>query len=168
MKKSPLILVTSAALLISLGAAAAPPGGAGGGGMGGARPNAGMPGSMSDHGNAMGRSDQERSDASSSDSHGRSVSDLLQDNAKLSSEIKELTGTDAQQACAGFKTLGDCVSAAHVSKNLGIPFDTLRAKLTGSGALTLGKAIHELKPDADTKGALRTASKQTKEDLHSG
>lgn len=155
MKKSPLILVTSAALLLSLGAAAAPPGG---GGMGGARPTAGMPGSMSGHGNAMGRSA----------SHGRSVSDLLQDNAKLSSEIKELTGTDAQQACAGFKTLGDCVSAAHVSKNLGIPFDTLRAKLTGSGALTLGKAIHELKPDADTRGALRTASKQTKEDLHSG
>jgi hypothetical protein len=165
MKKSPLILVTSAALLLSLGAAAAPPGGMGGGGMGGARPTPGMPGSMSDHGNAMGRSEQ---DTSSSASHGRSVSDLLQDNAKLSAEIKELTGTDAQQACAGFKTLGDCVSAAHVSKNLGIPFDTLRSKLTGSGALTLGKAIHELKPDADTKGALRTASKQTKEDLHSG
>ncbi len=160
MNRSTLIVVTSAAVMFGLGVAAAPPGG---GGMGGGHTMGnGMPAGMSDHG-AMGHSSQVRSESST---HGRSVSDQLDDNAKLSSEIQELTGTAAQQACAGFKSLGGCVSAAHVSKNLGIPFDTLRAKLVGSGAVSLGKAIHALKPDADAKSVIRQASKQTKEDLH--
>ncbi len=158
MNRSTLILVTSAAVIFSLGVGAAPPGS-----MGGGRPmGSGVPGGMSDHG-AMGHSSQDKPDTGT---HGRSLSDQLDDNAKLSSEIKELTGSSAQQACAGFKTLGDCVSAAHVSKNLDIPFETLRAKLIGSGAVSLGKAIHELKPQADTKSVIRQASKQTKEDLH--
>ena len=71
-------------------------------------------------------------------SEGRSIGDQLADNTKLSSEIKELTGTAAQQACTGFRNLGSCVAAAHVSKKLGIPFDTLRSKVTGSGAVSLG------------------------------
>ena len=102
---------------------------------------------------------------SATTARGRSVSDQLADHTKLSSQIKDLTGTNAQQACAGFKNLGDCVSAAHVSKNLGIPFDTLRSKLTGSGAMSLGKAIHELKPGADVRRATREASRQAKADL---
>jgi hypothetical protein len=104
---------------------------------------------------------------SNSSSHRASVSDLLADNAKLTSKIEELTGTSAQTACTGFKTLGDCVSAAHVSKNLDIPFDSLRSKITGSGAVSLGKAIHELKPDVDAKSATQQAGKQTKADLKS-
>lgn len=157
MNRSTLALVTSAVLALSFDASAAPPGGVGGGG----RPGAGMPGGMADKG-VMDRSLQDRTAAAP---QGHNVSEQLNDNAKLSSEIKELTGSNAQQACAGFKTLGDCVSAAHVSKNLGIPFDTLSAKLTGSGAVSLGKAIHELRPDADAKSAMREASKQTKADL---
>jgi hypothetical protein len=157
-------MVMSALAMFSLGASAAPPGGGTGGGMGGEHSMGnGMPGGMSSDHAATGRSSQDRPETAQ---HGRSVSDQLDDNAKLSSEIKDLTGTAAQQACAGFKSLGDCVSAAHVSKNLGISFDTLRAKLVGSGAVSLGKAIHELKPDANTKSVLREASRQTKEDLH--
>ncbi len=52
-----------------------------------------------------------------------------------------------------------------MSKNLDIPFSTLRSKLTGPGAVSLGKAIHELRPDADAKSATREASKQAKGDL---
>ena len=46
-------------------------------------------------------------------------------------------------ACNGFKNLGQCVAAAHVAKNLDIPggFDALKAKTTGTGAVSLGKAI---------------------------
>ena len=119
-----------------------------------------MPGNMPGHADT-GRPDRQLAPQS----EGRSVSDLLTDNTKLSSQIKDLTGTDAQQACAGFRNLGSCMAAAHVSKNLGIPFDTLRTKLTGSGAVSLGKAIHELKPDADAKSAERDATRQARADL---
>jgi hypothetical protein len=97
---------------------------------------------------------------------GRNVSDLLADNAKLSSQIKDLTGTDAQKACTGFRNLGSCVAAAHVSKNLDIPFDTLRSKLTGAGAVSLGRAIHDLRPDADARNAEREATRQADADLN--
>ena len=81
----------------------------------------------------------------------RTVSDLLTQNTKLASKIHDLTGTNAQDACSGFKNLGQCVAAAHVSKNLGIEFSTLRGKVTGSGAESLGQAIHELDPKVDAK-----------------
>jgi hypothetical protein len=104
--------------------------------------------------------------ASDASAHGANVSDQLADNTKLSSKIEGLTGaTSAQTACTGFKSLGDCVSAAHVSANLNIPFDTLRSKITGAGAVSLGKAIHELRPDADAKNATQQADKQTKADM---
>jgi hypothetical protein len=150
MKTSTLFVVGSALALFSLGAAAVPPGG---GPMGG-----GMPGGM------PGRA-PEATPGHGAQSGGRSVSEQLTDNTKLSSEIKELTGTDAQRACAGFRNLGSCVAAAHVSKNLGIPFDSLRSKVTGSGSLSLGEAIHELKPDADAKSAARAATRQANADL---
>jgi hypothetical protein len=37
---------------------------------------------------------------------------------QLSDKIQKLTGMPAQQVCDGFKNLGQCVAAAHVSKNL--------------------------------------------------
>jgi hypothetical protein len=101
-------------------------------------------------------------DASTS---GRSVDDLLAQNSKLASQIKDLTGTAAQQACEGFKNLGECVAAAHVSKNLGIGFDALRSKMTGSGAGSLGKAIQDLKPDANASAEARKAQGQSKADI---
>ena len=44
----------------------------------------------------------------------------------------------------GFKNHGQYVAAQHVSENLGIPFEQLKAKLTGPHAESLGKAIQEL------------------------
>jgi hypothetical protein len=156
MKTSTLILATSALVLCSFGVSAAPPGGGGGRSIGG-----GVSSGTSN------RPDMDRSvhGQSGTTASGRSVSDLLAEDTKLASQIKALTGTGAQEACTGFKTLGDCVAAAHVSKNLGIPFDALRSKVTGSGAVSLGRAIHELKPDADAKNATREASRQAKADL---
>jgi hypothetical protein len=78
-----------------------------------------------------------------------------------------LTGQDAQTACGGFKNIGQCVAAAHVAKNLDIPggFDALKAKLTGSGSVSLGKAIKELSPNADAKAEAKKANKQADDDL---
>jgi hypothetical protein len=97
--------------------------------------------------------------------HGKTMDQLLTQNTKLSDKIASLTGESAQQSCSGFKNLGQCVAAAHVSKNLGLSFDCLRSAMTGvtpaSGStcpagtgtktLSLGKSIQTLSPQADSK-----------------
>lgn len=92
---------------------------------------------------------------------------ILERNTKLSSKLDGLlpSGTTAQQACSGFKHLGECVSAIHVSHNLGIPFEELKGKLTGSSPEKLGNAIHDLKPAADAKAETKKAHKQAKKDF---
>lgn len=99
-------------------------------------------------------------------SHG-SPSDVLSHNTAIAGKIKSLTGQDAQTACGGFKNVGQCVAAAHVAKNLDIPggFDALKAKMTGSGSVSLGKAIQALAPNADAKAETKKANKQADDDL---
>lgn len=87
---------------------------------------------------------------------------------------------NATDACAPFTALNECLAALHASKNLGLEFNCLRAKVTGvhtnadlSGckgsigdkAEGLNKAIHELNSSADAKGAAKNADQQAKEDL---
>ncbi len=123
-----------------------------GAGMSGDRGNAGQPGTM---GSGM--------------NSGKTPSEILTQNTKLSSNLEKLlpAGTTAQQACAGFKNLGQCVAAIHVSNNLGIPFADLKTKMTGSGSESLGKAIGDLKPTANAKSEAKKAQKQAKQDLKS-
>jgi hypothetical protein len=92
---------------------------------------------------------------------------ILERNTKLSSKLDSLlpAGTTAQQACSGFKNLGECVSAIHVSHNLGVPFEELKGKLTGSSPEKLGKAIHDLKPEVDAKAEAKKAQKRAKSDI---
>jgi hypothetical protein len=155
-KRFGLLLAAPVLALFSAAVFAGPPGG----GMGGGRGAGGMT-------PAPGHTDMDHSARGTSDAaaHGPSVSDKLADDTRLAARIKELTGSDAQTACAGFKTVGDCVAAAHVSKNLDIPFDTLHSRLTGNGAVSLGKAVHALRPDADAKAAAADAGRQTRADL---
>lgn len=92
---------------------------------------------------------------------------VLDHNSKLSSRLDSLLpkGETAKQACSGFKNLGQCVAAIHVSHNLGISFDDLKSKMTGDHAENLGKAIHDLKPDADAKAEAKKANHQAHDDL---
>jgi len=96
-----------------------------------------------------------------------SPSDVLSHNTAIAGKIKALTGQEAATACDGFKNLGQCVAAAHVAKNLDIPggFDALKAKTTGSGAVSLGKAIGELAPSANAKSESKKANKQAEDDM---
>ena len=93
--------------------------------------------------------------------------DVLSHNAAIAGKIKTLTGEDASTACGGFKNLGQCVAAAHVAKNLNISggFDALKAKMTGTGGLSLGKAIEQLAPSANAKSESKKANKQAEQDL---
>lgn len=92
---------------------------------------------------------------------------ILQRDTKLSSKLDGLlpAGSNAQQACSGFKNLGGCVSAIHVSHNLGIPFGNLKARLTGTTPEKLGQAIHDMKPGVDGKVEAKKAQKQATRDL---
>jgi hypothetical protein len=96
--------------------------------------------------------------------------ELLTQNTQLSERLATLlpAGTNVQDAAAGFKNLGQFVAAVHVSKNLGIPFEDLKTRVTGPEAVKLGKAIKELKPEVDATAEAKKAEKQAKQDLKLG
>jgi hypothetical protein len=103
--------------------------------------------------------------------------DRIEQNDKLRAKLTTLLGSpDLKTAADGFKNEGQFIAALHVSKNLGIPFDQLKAKMVGTAATattaatspeSLGKAIHDLKPTlpaADVKKEADKAVDQAKED----
>jgi hypothetical protein len=112
---------------------------------------------------------------------------LLTKNTKLDSNLTSKlqakgllpAGTDLKDACAGFKNLGQCVAAIHVSHNLDVPFACSKANMTGtapatgstcpagtgSSKLSLGKSIQALSPKADAKTASKTAKSEADADL---
>jgi hypothetical protein len=125
-------------------------------------------GSSGSHGSATTGADGNSASASHMDTMHSSPSDVLSHNTAIAGKIKTLTGEDAMSACGGFKNLGQCVAAAHVAKNLDIPggFDALKAKTTGTGAVSLGKAIELLAPNANAKSEAKRANKQAEQDLN--
>jgi hypothetical protein len=133
-------------------------------------------GSSSGHSGDSGHGDSHSASSHGSevDGHGGhgghgSLSAKLARNPALAAKLQALLppGTDLNAAAQGFKNLGQFVAALHVSQNLGIPFDQLKAKLTGPGAESLGKAIQDLKPGVDAKAAVKLADKEAKADIHS-
>ena len=113
--------------------------------------------------------------------HGKSIDDILNKDTKLADKISSLTGESATDACAGFKNLGQCVAAAHVSKNLGIGFDCLKGDMTGTspadpkscpagtgtnGKMSLGKSIQALDPKADQKSETKKGESEAHQDPH--
>jgi len=147
--------------------------GAGGGRHAGGPPS-GMGGGMghsnmgsSSHG-SMGTSSHGKQSGSQTQSQGSTPKQLSNPNSKLSSNLQKLLpkGTTPQQACSGFKNLGQCVAAIHVSHNLGIPFSDLKSKMTGPNSESLGKAIQALKPSSDSTAEKKKAEKQAQDDIN--
>lgn len=140
---------------------------------GGGRPGspAGPP-PMADRGQMQNRSPRESREPRSVD-HGRqtrpkmTASRHLENNTHLAGQLQKLfpPETDLKVASNDFKNLGQFVAAAHVSKNLGIPFDQLKSRMTGDSSVSLGKAIKELRPEVDATGEVRKAERQAKEDI---
>ena len=75
--------------------------------------------------------------------------DVVDHNPRFRQRVHELLppGVKPGEAISGFKNQGQFLSALHASKNLNIPFADLKTKLMSSDDMTLGKAIHELRPD---------------------
>jgi hypothetical protein len=134
---------------------------------------------------AHGSADHNASTSSTSASHGQTMDQILSKNTQLAGKIQTLTGMSAQQACAGFKNLGQCVAAAHVSKNLDISFACLRSDMTGQApakgancpataatsgtpgkTMRLGKAIQALSPTSDSKTEAKKATRQADQDIN--
>jgi len=161
-----------------------PGGGPGGTGMPGAAGGAGAAGtSHGSMGNAGGGGYGGGNHSASSSptnvlSHNSKLNDKL--STKLQSQGLLPKGTDLKTACAGFKNLGQCIAAIHVSHNRNISFDCLKADMTGtapatgttcpagtgSKTLSLGKSIQTLDPQANAKSEARTAGKQADADIH--
>ena len=99
----------------------------------------------------------------------------MQNDAAFRSKIQSLLppGTDIKTAERGFKNHGQFIAALHVCKNLNIPFDQLKAKMIGvtststvqtsSTAVSLGKAIHALRPGMSVTQANVEAKKAEKQ-----
>jgi hypothetical protein len=152
--------------MVALAVFAALPAFAQHGGHGGGGASGSMHGSSSMHGNDSG-THGDSGDHSSKGSSESSVSTRLTDNTKLASKLQSLlpAGTNLQTAASGFKNLGQFVAAVHVSHNLGIPFDQLKAKMLGPPSESLGKAIHDLKPTANAKAETKTAESEAHHDI---
>jgi hypothetical protein len=166
----------SLAVFLYATAALAQHGNAGGmhGGMGSSMGHGSM--NATDHGN------------SGSGSHGsaptssQKISDVLSKNPAIGDKIVALTGDKlgAADACTGFKNIGQCIAAAHVSKNLpGMNFFCLRQAMTGTaagsnapqggcsvtGTSSLGKAIQKLDPQADSTTETKKANTESQQDM---
>jgi len=153
---------------------------------GGAGGNAGM-GAALGHGTGLdNHGNSGNANASNPGStHKASIDGILSKNPAIGNKIQTLTGMPASQACTGFKNLGQCVAAAHVSKNLGISFDCLRSDMTGTAPLSasncpagtgtksgtgtkgmsLGKAIQALEPTADSKSESKKGETEAQQDM---
>jgi hypothetical protein len=92
-------------------------------------------------------------------------------NSSLTSSLGKngvsIPGGNLQTACSGFKDLGNCVAAMHVAQNLNIPFASLQSQMTGSKAVSLGKAIQATSAaGTDAKAEAKKATKQANADIH--
>jgi hypothetical protein len=85
----------------------------------------------------------------------------IQSNSPVAARVESMlpAGMSMDSAAAGFKNEGQFLSALHTSHNLGIPFDQLKAKMTGSGSMSLGSAIQASKPEMKKDQAAQEAKK---------
>lgn len=88
-------------------------------------------------------------------------------NPALAARLQPLVpaGMTLTNAAAGFASENQFIAALHVSRNLKIPFAQLKAEATGADRNVLIRAVHDLRPNADEKAAVRAAEQQTRRDI---
>lgn len=170
------LVALSLAVFLYCSAVLAQHGHAGGMGMG----NAEMGNSMA-HGSANG-SDHGSSSTNAPPTSAQKITEVLSKNPAMGDKIVTLTGDKlgAADACSGFKNIGQCIAAVHVSKNLpGMNFFCLRQAMTGTSAgsfapkggcsvtsnMSLGKAIQKLDPQADSSAETKKANSESQQDM---
>jgi hypothetical protein len=173
------VMILSVSLFLTVGAQRA--GAQGPAGAGASTAAQGNANSSSSHGgHSLNPIKWVKKDKTSPDANG-SRSDIEKKlTPKLQAQGLLPANSNATDACTPFVALNECLAALHASHNLGLEFKCLRANVTGvqtsadlsgcKGAIgdkaqSLHKAIHELNPNADAKGATKNAEQQAKDDL---
>lgn len=89
----------------------------------------------------------------------------IDSNPQLAAQVQSMlpSGMSLSSAAAGFRNEGQFLAALHASQDLDIPFDELKAKMTGSGDMSLGAAIHASKPAISEHEAREEAKKVERE-----
>jgi hypothetical protein len=79
-------------------------------------------------------------------------------NQSLEARLQPLlpSGMSASDASKGFRNWGRFVAAVHASRNLNIPFQSLKLKMTGDMPLSLGQAIQAIRSGSITPTAIVT------------
>jgi hypothetical protein len=93
------------------------------------------------------------------------MADRINRNPRLADRVQKLlpAGTNVASAASGFKNQGQFIAALHVSRNLNVPFNDLKAKMTGADAKPLGQAIQELRPEMSQSSIKTEARKAERE-----
>ena len=175
------VLILSVSLFLTVGAErAGAQGPAGAGASTTAQGNSSSSSSHSSHSlNPIKWVKKDKGSKNSPDSNGRSdIEKKL--TPKLQAQGILPANANATDACAPFTALNECLAVLHASHNIGLEFNCLRANVTGvrtnvdlssckgsigDKAQSLNKAIHEMNPSADAKGATKNAEQQAKDDL---
>jgi len=175
--KNLLTLTLSFSLVVFLSGAASAQGKGPGGSSGASIGQGHGQGSGHDHDQPKTGSDAKGDHDGNHDGHAdwqARLNERFQNDPAFAAKIQKLLpqGTDLKMAESGFKNRGQFIAALHVAKNLGIPFDQLKDKMMGvdpqtgkttSAPVSLGKAIHELKPALTPDQANDQAKKAEKE-----
>ena len=97
------------------------------------------------------------------------VANAFDRNPYLSSRVKPLlpSRTTMMDAATGFKNQRQFIAAVHLSKNLRIPFDQIKTRMTGQHHMSLNDSLRDLRPEMTkslVKEEVNKAEKQAKED----
>ena len=92
------------------------------------------------------------------------LEDRIDHNPRLAARLRGLVppGTTPRDAISGFKSEGQFFAALHASKNLNIPFNDLKTQLNTGDNVSLGQAIHTLRPDL-SESAIRNATRKAED-----
>lgn len=87
----------------------------------------------------------------------------------LSIRVKTLVPprSTLKDTAMGFKNEKHFIAGMHLSQNLNIPFDQIKARITGEHHMSLHDALRDLRPEmanGEIKAEVNRAEKQTKED----
>ena len=70
--------------------------------------------------------------------------------------------TNMMDAAAGFKDQRQFIAAVHLSKNLGIPFNQIKMRMTGEHRMSLNDSLRDFRPQM-TKDAVKAAVKKAEQ-----
>ena len=92
------------------------------------------------------------------------VASELDRNPYLSSIVKPLLPprTTMMEAAAGFKDQRQFIAAVHLSRNMGIPFNQLKLRMTGEHRMSLNDSLRDFRPQM-TKDAVKTQVKKAEQ-----